>query len=107
MEIEGVVLDNYFLRSDYTDNNIELILETQLFNGRREYIRISKDCFDKVFEQFSNLEEYGVGDILDFKGKSIKVVLETVDLYEDEIFKRQVLKPMKIKHFPRDEWIDL
>ena len=38
MEVEGVVIDSYFLKSDFTDHEIRLILNTQLFNGRREHI---------------------------------------------------------------------
>ncbi|MBR3362567.1 MAG: hypothetical protein IKG40_01420 [Bacilli bacterium] len=108
MEVEGVVIDSYFLKSDFTDHEIRLILNTQLFNGRREQIQISKDKFDEVFEQFSTLEECGVGDILDFKGSFIKVVLELFE-YDDKgyDYTREVLKTTKIKKFPKDEWIDL
>lgn len=106
MEVEGVILNHYFLQSDFTDEEIKLILEVQLFNRRRVLVQINKNVFNNFFEQFSQLEECGVGQILEINGSNIYIIFETVQ--EENMYgKYTTLKPIKIKHYPKNEWIDL
>lgn len=105
-EVEGVILDHYFLRSEFTEGEIRLILEVQLFNKNRTYVQISQSNFKCLFEQYAELEECGIGYYLDLNNSYIHVVFEEVDA-ENSLGKFKALKPRKIKHYPRSEWIDV